>query len=142
LALPTTTARRADVDDVADSVALLTLRRVLRKVGTMSSTPDAVPGAVFEVTAATGTTRVPAVGGVVRVGRSGEGNDIVLEGEPTVSRHHAEFISDGDGGWAVRDLSSHNGTAVNGVRLEGVAGVPVAPGDVVTLGDVTIRLTV
>jgi pSer/pThr/pTyr-binding forkhead associated (FHA) protein len=107
----------------------------------MSPTPGAAHETVFEVTGSAGVVRVPAVGAVVRIGRSADNNDIVLDTEPAVSRHHAEFVYD-DGGWSVRDLSSHNGTFVNGVRLEGVASVPVTPADVVTVGDVTIRMTV
>jgi len=107
----------------------------------MSSTSDAAHHTIFEVTTAAGVVRIPAVGAVVRVGRSTDDNDIVLDSEATVSRHHAEFVAEG-GAWEVRDLSSHNGTFVNGTRLEGVSGVAVTPADTVTVGDVTIRLSV
>jgi pSer/pThr/pTyr-binding forkhead associated (FHA) protein len=108
----------------------------------MSSTPGAADETVLEVTSSAGTVRIPAAGTLVRVGRSADNNDIVLDAEPAVSRHHAEFVYDDDaGGWSVRDLSSHNGTFVNCVRLEGVSAAPVTPADVVTVGDVTIRLT-
>jgi pSer/pThr/pTyr-binding forkhead associated (FHA) protein len=41
--------------------------------------------------------------------------DLVLN-DPTVSRRHAELVQ-ADDGWIVRDLSSTNGTRVNGWRI-------------------------
>jgi hypothetical protein len=43
-------------------------------------------------------------------------NDIVLDGDRTVSRLHA-VIERLPGGWTVRDLGSRNGTFVNAVRV-------------------------
>ncbi|HEX6493540.1 MAG TPA: FHA domain-containing protein [Candidatus Dormibacteraeota bacterium] len=57
----------------------------------------------------------PPRAGVVRIGRSA-GNDLVLE-DLQVSRHHAELVPAGDGGWELVDLDSHNGTFVNGSRI-------------------------
>lgn len=103
--------------------------------GTVPPIPDVV---LLEVSGETGTARFPVRGATVRVGRAAD-NDVVLTAEPTVSRHHAELVRDGDR-WAVRDLGSHNGTHVNGVRLaEGAAGA-VGPTDVIGLGTVTVRL--
>jgi pSer/pThr/pTyr-binding forkhead associated (FHA) protein len=45
--------------------------------------------------------------------------DLVL-GDPTVSRRHAELVQ-ADHGWIVRDLSSTNGTRVNGWRIRRAA---------------------
>jgi ABC-type multidrug transport system ATPase subunit/pSer/pThr/pTyr-binding forkhead associated (FHA) protein/ABC-type multidrug transport system permease subunit len=42
-----------------------------------------------------------------------ESNDVVLD-DPNVSRFHAEVVRDGDGRIEVRDLTSRNGTRVNG----------------------------
>ena len=55
--------------------------------------------------------------------------DLVL-GDPTVSRKHAELVREEDR-WIVRDLSSTNGTRVNGWRVHRAV---VARGDVLTLG--------
>lgn len=93
---------------------------------------------LLEVSSETGTARFPARGTVVRVGRAAD-NDVVLSAEPTVSRHHAELVCE-HAGWLVRDLGSHNGTHVNGVRLADGASQAVGPRDVVGLGTVTVRL--
>lgn len=76
----------------------------------------------------------------MRIGRATD-NDIVLDNEPTVSRHHAELGRPGDSGrWTVRDLGSHNGTHVNGTRLGADDVVEFSSADVVGIGSVTIRL--
>jgi DNA-binding CsgD family transcriptional regulator len=93
---------------------------------------------LLEVSSEAGTARFPARGALVRLGRAAD-NDVVLSGEPTVSRQHAELVYDPDG-WSVRDLGSHNGTHVNGVRLAEGASRPVGPTDVIGLGTVTLRL--
>lgn len=71
----------------------------------------------------------------VTLGR-GRGCDVVLR-DDTVSRAHAEIRREGDG-WQIRDLGSLNGTWIAGRRL--TAPEPVAPGDVVHLGECAIRL--
>jgi hypothetical protein len=53
----------------------------------------------------------------------------------SVSREHAE-LKPTDGGWQIRDLGSHNGTFVNGTRVQGKAMLP--PRAVVKLGDVAM----
>ena len=55
-----------------------------------------------------------------------------LAGDPELSRHHAELIRDPDGQFAIEDLSSTNGTFVNGERL--TAPTVLAAGDVIDLG--------
>ena len=47
------------------------------------------------------------------IGRSSEALQL---GDNTISRRHAELTPD-DGAWYIRDLSSQNGTYVNGVRI-------------------------
>ncbi len=56
--------------------------------------------------------------------------------DPTISRRHAEIRCD-DGGVAVRDLGSSNGTFVNGQRVETAT---LAVGDAVTFGNVQMSL--
>jgi adenylate cyclase len=56
--------------------------------------------------------------------------------DPTISRRHAELVSD-DKGVQVRDLGSSNGTFLNGSRVEKCT---VALGDTVSFGKVTFKL--
>lgn len=100
---------------------------------------------LFEVASSSGLARVPARQGPLTIGRAPD-NDIVLSGEPTVSRHHAELASEaaGEGDaeptWSLRDLGSSNGTHVNGERLRADEWHTIAHGDVVAVGNATLRL--
>lgn len=58
-------------------------------------------------------------------------NDIVVA-DASVSRHHATIVPQ-DGGFALRDLASQNGTFVRGQRIDGSRRL--ANGDDVRLGD-------
>ena len=71
---------------------------------------------------------------VTRVGRS-EDSDIFLV-DPSVSRAHAIVEFDGDAP-VVRDLSSTNGTFVNGERI---ANRRLMSGDLLTFGNTQMRL--
>jgi DNA-binding beta-propeller fold protein YncE len=67
----------------------------------------------------------------ISVGRDA-GNDIVLSGDPVVSRRHLELI-ESVAGWAVRDLGSMNGTLVNGEPITGDR--LLSAGDEIRAGD-------
>ena len=67
------------------------------------------------------------------VGRTEE-NDIILN-HPSISRHHAKVVRDGDR-YTVVDLQSANGVRVAGESYE---RVDVQPGDIVELGHVKLR---
>lgn len=56
--------------------------------------------------------------------------DIFLD-DVTVSRKHAEFVRDGQGGFMVRDTGSLNGTYVNRERIDAAM---LRPGDEVQIG--------
>ena len=57
--------------------------------------------------------------------------------DPTISRRHAE-VDCAESGFAIRDLGSSNGTYVNGERVTQRA---IGPGDVLTFGKVSFRVT-
>ena len=57
---------------------------------------------------------------------------------PEVSQRHAEIVRAGDGGLAVRDLGSTNGTFLNRRPLAGSA--PLAPGDVLYVADLELHV--
>ncbi len=64
-------------------------------------------------------------------GRQTEGSGQLGE-DPELSRHHAEVTRQSDGAYQVEDLSSTNGTYVNGTRLSEPAVLSV--GDEIELG--------
>jgi ABC transport system ATP-binding/permease protein len=81
------------------------------------------------------TAIVPVPAGTLRIGRASD-NDVVLA-DLSVSRHHAELRNLG-GRYQIVDLSSHNGTFLNGGRIAGRA--PVTERDVIGIGRATFRL--
>ncbi len=107
-----------------------------------TQSPDSVIGSdrfcLLEVSSESGTSRVPTRSEAIRIGRATD-NDVVLSSEPTVSRYHAE-VTCSEGGWAIRDVGSHNGTHINGKRLPDNVTQPFGAKDIVTLGAVTVRL--
>jgi sigma-B regulation protein RsbU (phosphoserine phosphatase) len=68
------------------------------------------------------------------IGRAPE-SDIPLE-STRVSRHHAELEKDPQGQWIVRDLSSRNGTKING---RPITQQTLAHGDRIQIGEFEIR---
>ncbi|MBM7112018.1 sigma 54-interacting transcriptional regulator [Archangium primigenium] len=73
--------------------------------------------------------------GILLIGRDPEAD--VRLGDDSVSRRHARLVLQG-GEARIIDLGSHNGTRVNGQRVEGAHAL--VSGDVVTLGTVTLVL--
>jgi ABC transport system ATP-binding/permease protein len=71
----------------------------------------------------------------IRIGRA-EDNDVVVA-DLLVSRHHAELVSDGAGGWELVDLGSPNGTYVDGQRIRRAA---LQPGRLVGIGHALFHL--
>lgn len=78
--------------------------------------------------------RVPLHGEQVTIGQAGT-NDVALPFDRTVSRVHAVFERIA-GRWCIRDLSSRNGTFVNGERIWSER--PLRPGDEVRIGSVRL----
>ena len=55
--------------------------------------------------------------------------------DPRLSRHHARIRRDGEG-YVLEDLGSRNGTMLNGEKVD---RGELRPGDVIQIGDTTIR---
>ena len=67
----------------------------------------------------------------VTIGRA-DTNDVALSSDSKASRLHAA-LERLPGGWCIRDLSSRNGTFVNGVRID--RDRPLRPGDDLRIGN-------
>jgi hypothetical protein len=85
--------------------------------------------------------RFQLVGNQMRIGRRsvsrGLSPEIDLTGppaDPGISRLHAVLIAIPDGGWAVLDPGSANGTLVNGSEIRTGDQVPLQDGDRINLG--------
>jgi ABC transport system ATP-binding/permease protein len=81
----------------------------------------------------TSLTKLPVKS--LRIGRA-EDNDLVLQ-DLSVSRHHAELRKLPTGSYEIVDLSSHNGTYVNGSEI---ASKTLTENDIVGIGRSTFRL--
>jgi ABC transport system ATP-binding/permease protein len=99
-----------------------------------ATTPSPLPPPDPDLGRATGV--FDAQSAVLVIGRSPE-CDVVLSDDLLVSRRHAELRPQADGSMMLLDLGSHNGTFVNGRRVEQGR---VAGGDVVTIGHHSFRL--
>ena len=75
-------------------------------------------------------------GTLVTMGRESS-NDITVQ-DINASRRHAELRLNTQGIWVITDLSSMNGTLVNGVS---VASHPLYPGDIITIGKTEFEFT-
>ena len=92
--------------------------------------------AFLEVWRPDGADVVQLDGDRITVGRA-TGNDIVLSDDGQVSRVHA-VLERLAGAWSVRDVSSRNGTFVNGSRVSGEARL--GAGDELRIGRTRIVL--
>jgi pSer/pThr/pTyr-binding forkhead associated (FHA) protein len=85
--------------------------------------------------------RFPLAAPEMRIGRRspsrGLDPEIDLTGPPTdpgISRLHAVLIATPDGGWAVIDPGSANGTQVNGADIPTGEQIPLNDGDRIAVG--------
>jgi two-component system response regulator AtoC len=101
-----------------------------------SSSPAAPPTRcqLLVLDGPTPIARVIADGQALVIGRGGDAVDVRVA-DPSVSRRHAEFRHDGTT-VTVADLGSHNGTRVNGERVDGAR--TLAPGDIVLVGAIPV----
>ncbi len=83
-----------------------------------------------------GTRHVVADREELTIGRGGDVFGSLALQDPEMSRRHLAVRRDGDR-IVVRDLGSHNGTLLNGQRLD---SSPMVKGDVLTLGSIMLLL--
>jgi ABC transport system ATP-binding/permease protein len=103
--------------------------------GNGSASPSAgdttfLPGVIREP-----TSRVPIHSKVMKIGRRPD-NDIVVE-DLGVSKQHAELRLSPTGRYQIIDLGSHNGTFVNGTRVN---EAELNDNDIIAIGHATYRL--
>ncbi len=72
------------------------------------------------------------------LGREADKCDVIVS-EPAVSRKHAQFIMEG-GEPYIADVSQHNGTYLNEMKLPPLGKARVHEGDVIVLGRAKIRI--
>jgi hypothetical protein len=89
----------------------------------------------LEVQGPEGPEPIPLEAERVAIGAAPHG-DVVISWDQTVSRLHAVCERIGEAGWVVKDLSSRNGTFVNGERIWGER--PLYPGDEIRVGGTRI----
>jgi ABC-type multidrug transport system ATPase subunit len=108
--------------------------------GARGGTPPAVPGSPAVRPARMSMERLPSAvlplpTTLLRIGRAAD-NQVVIA-DLSVSRYHAELRRNPRGGYTIVDLGSHNGTFVNGQRVE---SAPVTDRDIIGIGPATYRL--
>ena len=75
---------------------------------------------------------------VITIGRL-KGNDVIIENDDKVSRHHLQIVQMDDGTYHLIDFGSTNGTYVNGNRVENEA--VLNEDDFVRIGDTMLPWT-
>jgi pSer/pThr/pTyr-binding forkhead associated (FHA) protein len=109
----------------------LSIREVQRQTTPTSPTAAPLASLLFRSGEMKGK-RVPIKVPVVNIGR-GDYNDIVIS-DPSVSTMHAK-LQRREAVWVLTDLSSTNGTFVEGEQLKGEQ--PLGPGTTIRFGDVS-----
>lgn len=75
---------------------------------------------------------------VITIGRL-KGNDVIIENDDKVSRHHLQIVQMDDGSFHLIDFGSTNGTYINGNRVESEA--ILTEDDFVRIGDTMLPWT-
>jgi hypothetical protein len=104
---------------------------------TMANLPQAGPLATFGIAAGPRYgEQIPVPAPVVTVGRAA-GCEVLID-DDSVSARHARLEYDW-GGWRITDLSSINGTAIEGVKLAADVPTPLPYGATVRFGGVKLQ---
>ena len=106
------------------------------QVNTISPIPQSIePGGAFRIRDGELAGKIFLLDQpVTTVGRGDECN--VVLNDISISRQHAQFLRQASGNY-VQDLSSRNGTTVNGEPLTGPR--LLAPGDIVSVGNISLE---
>jgi pSer/pThr/pTyr-binding forkhead associated (FHA) protein len=97
-----------------------------------------MPGERIEVTDGPASGQQQDLEGELVIGRAADGFG-ALDGDPEISRRHAQITRTPEGRLYISDLGSTNGTFVNGNKIEGSSWL--APGDVVKVGQSTLKVS-
>lgn len=114
------------------------VRILLRDLRAAAREPSAELGRLVVIASPEGEPPVAAtfsLDAVTTIGR--DVNNTIVVDDPFASGNHAALTYRGRA-WYVEDLSSTNGTFVNGHAVEGIA--PIAVGDELQIGNVRFRL--
>lgn len=103
-----------------------------------ASIPEDVSSVDIAVTIDNAETNEHRISGFPCLMGRDAGCDLVIR-EPAVSRRHAQLICE-NGGLYLEDVSEHNGTYLNGVKLPSLGKAKVHEGDVINLGRAEIEI--
>ncbi len=125
------------VEDVAvqvGSCAVAVGVAVAKPTATERPAPKSIPPAhQYSVLMADGSRHI-LEGDLVTVGR--QASCTIVIADSNISRVHARFRA-GDNGWTIEDLSSTNGTKVNGVLI--TEPTPLSHGQLIALGSLQLQ---
>ncbi len=123
------------VEDVAVQVGSCTVAvAVAKPTATERPAPKSIPPAhQYSVLMADGSRHI-LEGDLVTVGR--QASCTIVIADSNISRVHARFRA-GDNGWTIEDLSSTNGTKVNGVLI--TEPTPLSHGQLIALGSLQLQ---
>ncbi len=123
------------VEDVAVQVGSCTVAvAVAKPTATERPAPKSIPPAhQYSVLMADGSRHI-LEGDLVTVGR--QASCTIVIADSNISRVHARFRA-GDNGWTIEDLSSTNGTKVNGVLI--TEPTPLSHGQLIALGTLQLQ---
>jgi hypothetical protein len=93
---------------------------------------SAVTGALVSVTINGATSESEITSFPCLMGRETSSCNLVIS-EPAVSRRHAQIIEE-DGNLYLEDVSEHNGTFINGIKLPPLGRARIHEGDQISLG--------
>lgn len=95
-------------------------------------------GVRISITVGTQRTSVKVTQFPCLIGREADKCDVIIS-EPAVSRKHARLLKENDH-FLIEDVSEHNGTYLNEMKIPPLGKVRIHEGDVITMGRARIRI--